>query len=311
MKNIFKFITICAAAVTLASCEYKAQFHDASIVSFNGDRASIKEDAGKAVIPISIFSKETATVRVAYTITDDTAKRDEDYVDSNISGIVTVSNDPDVTAANGIEISVSDANVGELTGNKVFYIELKNVADEDESVHLGNTIKCKVTIIDIDGGLNLLVGGWSGSGKDSKGAEMTWDLVIEEYDPSKEEDPEYPDANLQILEGWKIVDQMTNSWDSIVPAYGRFNEDTNQVEIYGGQWIDGGNFGDPYGVLYLGFVTDATFNGGEIESFYFDIDDDGALSLRDHIWTGLFREDGSLYQGLYTGELVEMTLTLN
>ena len=157
-KSIIIFLSLAILGVT--SCSQKMDFKTESFVSFSSKKYTVKEDAGEIKIPVSIFSDKTLSTTVTYTITsgEKFAKPGEDYTLEG-TGVLNITN------AEG-EISDSIvikpvAKVGEIQGNKNIEIVLGEVTED--GLYKGATSTCTVTIIDVDGGINLLVGNWTGS----------------------------------------------------------------------------------------------------------------------------------------------------
>ncbi|MBQ0078180.1 MAG: hypothetical protein KBS55_06105 [Bacteroidales bacterium] len=288
-------------AISLSGClTPKAEYTSAEIVTLEASRYSVKEDAGELKIPVTIFSDKHRSLAVTYKVTDSTAVAGKHYTHENKSGVINVTNDPKAKS-DSITISLIDST-GIFTGNKILVVEL--VTSADENVHMGATTKCVVKIIDVDGGMSLIIGNWSGTGKSDDGKSVTADIILEEYTP--EEDDIYPDANIMIAEGSKFKDPVGNSWESQGPIIGRFDEDTYEIEIYPGQPFDGGNFGEDIGVLYVALDNDADYK----VSWFINVGED-VLSFKDKVFFSLYSESGDTYKfsGYSCGTIAELNLT--
>lgn len=236
MKNIVKYLALAGLSISLAACN-KAEFTDASIFSFATNRGNVTEDAGMIKIPVLLYGADEAVV--TYSVTAGTAEEGVHYqvVDRNgnpdNSGVLTVSN-IDKAKNDSIRIKIIDYT-GVPTGNLTFGVSLKASADERVQIGAFNTFNC--TIVDNDGGLAKLLGHWDGQGKDLQGVVVRLSFDIVDYDPSSEEDPEYPDANCVLTN--ISYDQ---GMDFQLPLYAYFDKGTSQITVYGLQVFNAYNF---------------------------------------------------------------------
>lgn len=282
MKTAYKVFSVLALVAGLASCN-KAEFVTADIVTFDSVRASVKEDAGTVKIPVSLVSNKTLSTTVTYTILPtSTAKEGVDYTMKNKSGVLTITNEKGAPS-DSIEITAIPY-VGELQGNKTLDLEITSVTED--GIHLGATTKCTLTIIDIDGGINLLLGTWSGKDLKTSKNDASIDFVIELVD---EPDEYYPDANIKIT-GLLAVDAMGNDWSAQVDIFAFFDDNNNEIHIYPYQAFDAGNFGGDLGILYVSFDTKNTILGTE-EDVILAVNE-GVLTFTQDTYFSLNGEDG-------------------
>ena len=282
-KSIIIFLSLAILGVT--SCSQKMDFKTESFVSFSSKKYTVKEDAGEIKIPVSIFSEKFA-------------KPGEDYTLEG-TGVLNITN------AEG-EISDSIvikpvAKVGEIQGNKNIEIVLGEVTED--GLYKGATSTCTVTIIDVDGGINLLAGSWSGSNlKSSKdGAAIEWDIALVEDDDEGLKD--FPKANVKVLAGSKVTDPVGNKWDLKADLYGYFDDETSELHIYPRQCFAGGNFGDPVGIAYAALDVKATLNGTDTDIIF--VVEEGLMTLSDGITLALYSDpSGAKYTGYSCGEIL-------
>lgn len=268
MKKIFKYMAIVAMGAVMASCN-KAEYKTANFVSFDSGRAMMPEACGIYAIPVSLYNADAAIV--TYMITDGTAKGGDDFV------IVDKDGNPDPTGVlnlkkgneNFIYVKVTD-RTGELTKNLNFTIDL--VAAATDGVVLGATNSCACTIIDADAGINLLLGSWSGTGKNSDGADIDMSFTLDVLDDS---DP----AAAEVLEVFPDCNVVLSNIQSKYPAgdvwYANFNENTSVLTIYAGQYYQTFNFGD--------FVSDVHIAGGRPDEDVTFAIGDGTMELENEI----------------------------
>lgn len=297
-KSIIIFLFL--AILGVSSCSQKMDFKTASFVSFSSTKYTVKEDAGEIKIPVSVFSDKTLSTTVTYTLTsgEKFAKPSEDYTLEG-TGVLNITN------AKG-EISDSIvikpvAKVGEIQGNKTIEIVLGEVTED--GLYKGATSKCTVTIIDIDGGINLLVGSWSGSNlKSSKNdASIDWNIALVEDDDEGLKN--FPKANVKVLAGSKVTDPVGNSWGLQADLYGYFDDETSELHIYPHQCFDGGNFGDPIGIAYAALDVKATLGGTDTDITF--VVEEGLMTLSDGIFLALYADQsGSKFTGYTCGEIL-------
>lgn len=296
-KSIIIFMSL--AILGVSSCSQKMDFKTASFVSFPSTKYTVKEDAGEIKIPVSIFSDKTLSTTVTYTITsgEKFAKPGEDYTLEG-TGVLNITN---------AEGEVSDsivikpvAKVGEIQGNKKIEIVLGEVTED--GLYNGATSTCTVTIIDIDAGINLLVGNWTGSNlkTDSKPAAIDWDFALVKDDDEGLKD--YPKANVKVLAGSKITDPVGNKWDLKADLYGYFDDETSELHIYPHQCFDDGNFGDPVGIAYAALDVMATLKGTETDIIF--MVEDGSMTLSEGVLLALYADQtGAKFTGYTCGEI--------
>ena len=193
------------------------------------------------------------------------------------------------------------AKVGEIQGNKNIEIVLGEVTED--GLYKGATSTCTVTIIDVDGGINLLVGNWSGSNlKSSKeGAAIEWDIALVEDDDEGLKD--YPKANVKVLAGSKVTDPVGNNWELEADLYGYFDDETSELHIYPHQCFAGGNFGDPVGIAYAALDVKATLGGTDTDIKF--VVEEGLMTLSDGIIMALYSDpSGAKFTGYTCGEIL-------
>ena len=287
------------AILGVSSCSQKMDFKTESFVSFPGTKYTVKEDAGEIKIPVSIYSDKTLSTTVTYTITsgEKFAKPGEDYTLEG-TGVLNITN------AEG-EISDSIvikpvAKVGEIQGNKTIEIVLGEVTED--GLYKGATSKCTITIIDIDGGINLLVGNWTGSNlKSSKNpAAIDWDIALVEDDDEGLED--FPKANVKVLAGSKITDPAGNNWELLADLYGYFDDETSELHIYPHQCFAGGNFGDPLGIAYVALDVKTTLQGTDTDIIF--MVEEGSMTLSEGVYLAIYADEtGAKFTGYTGGEI--------
>ncbi len=285
MKKIYKPLTLLALVAGLASCNNVAEFQTEAFVAFSGTSFTVKENAGEIKIPVNLVSSNPLTTTVSYQITGGDAVVDKHYTMPNTSGVITVSTDP--AKCDSIVVCPIDST-GVFTKNKT--LEFTIVSVTEEGVQLSNTTKCKLTIIDIDGGLNLLVGHWAGSdmstNKNPGGIEF--DLALCEEGESED----FPNANVKIPAGGLTVnDAMGNSWESQLDLFLYFDDNKSELQLYPGQVFDAGNFGEGVGELYISLDLKTTLQGVDEQPVVFKVNEE-VLTLADDVWCGLWNDSG-------------------
>ena len=298
MKTILKSISLLALVAGLASCNNVAKFEDgasdgiSAFVSFSGKSYSVKENAGSVKIPVNIvtMSNKEFTTAITYSITGGDAVEGVDYTMPNKTGVITISTNPE--KCDSIEVCPIDMS-GTLTKNTTIEFTLGEAVDN--GVEVGGTTKCKLTIIDIDGGINLMVGNWAGGD-----GTVSFDFNLELVADDDEALADFPDANMRIATGMQFKDKSGNSWDSQIPVYCQFNDDKNELWIFPEQVFDAGNFGDPYGVLYIAIDVKATIQGTPT-NVEWAINGD-VMTLKEEAGGFLYTEEGKC-NGLWVGAI--------
>ena len=285
MKNIYKPLVLLTLVAGLASCNNVAEFQTEAFVAFSGTSFTVKENAGEIKIPVNLVSSNPLTTTVSYQITGGDAVVDKHYTMPNTSGVITVSTDP--AKCDSIVVCPIDST-GVFTKNKTLEFTILSVTEE--GVQLSNTDKCKLTIIDIDGGLNLLVGHWAGSGLKTNGSSGAIEFDLALCDEGESED--FPNANVMIPKGGlAIKDPSGNDWKSQLDLFLYFDDNKSELQLYPEQIFDAGNFGDPYGVLYISLDIKNTLLGVDIQPVVFKVNDE-VLTLADDVYCGLWNDSG-------------------
>lgn len=283
MKTIIRTLSVVALAAALVACgSPKTEFVTASFVAFSGSKYTVKESASEIKIPVNIYSENTVETTVTYQITGGNAIVGKHYTMPNTSGVITISNDP--AKCDSIVICPIDST-GVLTKNKTIEITLGEITKE--GIYLGNTNKCTVTIIDVDGGINLLVGNWTGADLATSNKPAAFDLSIETCEPTED----YPEANVKIPLGMNVTDAYTNSWTSQADIYAKFDEDASELIIFPYQVFDAGNFGDDIGILYVALDSEAAMRGTSEDPVVLSVNE-GVLSFKANTYFALYDEDG-------------------
>lgn len=296
MKKTTRTYAAAVLALVSVACN-KAEFHDADIVTFAFDKVNITEDAGTLKIPVLLYGADETVV--TYSVTANTAKEGEHYeiVDRdgnpNKTGVLTVSN-VDKAVNDSIRIKIHDFT-GIETGNLTFTVTLGQAAEEN--LHLGAFNSCLCKIVDIDSGLVKLLGSWEGDGVDDKGSPVSFAFDLEDYDPSQDEEAEYPEANCMLTNGNLDNGDMTFKW----PIYGYYDQDMSQLHIYAHQPFNGYSF-QGLGNRYVGFGVNPHTSEADIILNA----DDNVLSLDADIYVWLlvpetFKPDGYYYTSLAAG----------
>lgn len=293
MKTLYKAFVAGAVALGLSSCSNKAEFHTADYVNFSNLTYTVKEDAGELKIPVTLHSGRTFSTTVTYTVAsgDGYAVPGVDYTIEG-DGVLTISNEKGAVCDSIVIKPI--AQKGVLQGNKTIAISIGQVTED--GVFKGAIDNCTVTIIDVDGGINLLAGSWTGTDiATSKNAgSVSWQIALVSDGDSGLED--YPTANVKILAGAEIIDAIGNDWSSQLDIYARYDDSDNTLHIFPQQIFDGGNFGGELGVLYVALDTKATLQGGS-EDVVFAVED-GVLTLQTQTYFALY--DSSMTWSGYT-----------
>ena len=285
MKNIYKPLVLLTLVAGLSSCNNVAEFETESFVSFSGKAYSVKEDAGEIKIPVILTASSPMTTTVAYQITGGDAIENKHFTMPNRTGVITVSTDP--AQSDSLVVCPIDST-GIFTKNKTIQFTLQTV--NAEGVFLGNTSTCQITIIDVDAGLNLLVGHWAGSDMQTSknpGA-IEFDLELCE----EGESADFPNANVKMpKETLILTDPMCNTWGNQVDLFLFFYDSKSELQLYPVQVFDAGNFGDGVGVLYISLDLKTTLQGVDEQPVIFKINDE-VMTLADDVVCGLWNDTG-------------------
>ena len=269
----------------LASCNNVAEFETESFVSFSGKAYSVKEDAGEIKIPVILTASSPMTTTVAYQITGGDAIENKHFTMPNRTGVITVSTDP--AQSDSIVVCPIDST-GIFTKNKTIQFTLQTV--NAEGVFLGNTSTCQITIIDVDAGLNLLVGHWAGSDMQTSKNPGAIEFDLELCEEGESED--FPNANVKMpKETLILTDPMGNTWGNQVDLFLFFDDSKSELQLYPGQVFDAGNFGDGVGVLYISLDLKTTLQGVDEQPVIFKINDE-VMTLADDVVCGLWNDTG-------------------
>ena len=284
MKNIYKPLVLLTLVAGLASCNNVAEFETESFVSFSGKAYSVKEDAGEIKIPVILTASSPMTTTVAYQITGGDAIENKHFTMPNRTGVITVSTDP--AQSDSIVVCPIDST-GIFTKNKTIQFTLQTV--NAEGVFLGNTSTCQITIIDVDAGLNLLVGHWAGSDMQTSKNPGAIEFDLELCEEGESED--FPNANVKMpKETLILTDPMGNTWGNQVDLFLFFDDSKSELQLYPGQVFDAGNFGDD-GILYISLDLKTTLQGVDEQPVVFKVNEE-VLTLADDVWCGLWDDSG-------------------
>ena len=288
MKTTYKIITIGALALGLASCSNVAEYHTADYVTFAAASYTVKEDASEIKIPVSLHAGKSLSTTVTYTIAsgDEYAVPGTDYTIEG-TGVLNISNEEGAVCDSIVIHPIPQ--VGVRQGNKTIAITIGEVTED--GVYKGSTDNCTVTIIDVDGGINLLIGSWTGTDiATSKNAgSLSWTIASVGDDDAGLAD--YPSANVKILAGASLTDPVGNAWTSSVDIYAYYDDSDNTFNIYPSQVFDDGNFGDDIGVLYVALDVASTLNG--TDSYVTFMVEDGSLTLSANMYFALYTTSGT------------------
>lgn len=293
MKTSIRIISLLVLAASLVSCNNVAEYKHEAFVTLPNDKLTVKETASELKVPVNLYSQNPTRTTVTYTISTEGEKNpavageDKDYIIKGTQGVLNLSNVPGEVSDSIVIKPVSYP--GEIQGNKSFVITLATVTDD--GVSMGATSKCKVTIIDVDGGLNLLVGTWVGTNLASNGDAAELSFNIDQVEGNEEGLEDYKDANVKILAGSTAKDPSTNPWEIQVDLFAYYDDETNQLQIYPQQIFAGGNFGETYGVLYVAFDVAATLSGAPTPVCFSILESE--MSLVDDTYFALYNESGS------------------
>ena len=285
MKNIYKPLVLLTLVAGLSSCNNVAEFETESFVSFSGKAYSVKEDAGEIKIPVILTASSPMTTTVAYQITGGDAIENKHFTMPNRTGVITVSTDP--AQSDSIVVCPIDST-GIFTKNKTIQFTLQTV--NAEGVFLGNTSACQITIIDVDAGLNLLVGHWAGSDMQTSKNPGAIEFDLELCEEGESED--FPNANVKMpKETLILTDPMGNTWGNQVDLFLFLDDSKSELQLYPGQVFDAGNFGDGVGVLYISLDLKTTLQGVDEQPVIFKINDE-VMTLADDVVCGLWNDTG-------------------
>ena len=285
MKNIYKPLVLLTLVAGLASCNNVAEFETESFVSFSGKAYSVKEDAGEIKIPVILTASSPMTTTVAYQITGGDAIENKHFTMPNRTGVITVSTDP--AQSDSIVVCPIDST-GIFTKNKTIQFTLQTV--NAEGVFLGNTSTCQITIIDVDAGLNLLVGHWAGSDMQTSKNPGAIEFDLELCEEGESED--FPNANVKMpKETLILTDPMGNTWGNQVDLFLFFDDSKSELQLYPGQVFDAGNFGDGVGVLYISLDLKTTLQGVDEQPVVFKVNEE-VLTLADDVYCALWDDSG-------------------
>lgn len=294
MKKIFRLLALTSVALVIVACN-KAEFKTATYVTFQAKRAMIPEATGIYAIPVNVYNGPLCDV--TYKVTEGTAKAGVDYVvvdkagNEDKSGVLRITEGSD-----SIYFKITD-RTGELTKNLSFKVEL--LASATESVYLGASTSIACTIVDADAGINLLGGSWAGTGKDSKGGNVSLSFDISILDAEKPESAEileyYPNCNL-VFESLNLNN---GDMDSQGDIYGFFDDNTSKVHIYANQYFNAYNF-EGLGPQYVGFGP-GTVGGKDDIVFTFD---DDSLVLDEEMVLWLYDYETEVCAGYYYKDFV-------
>ena len=285
MKNIYKPLVLLTLVAGLSSCNNVAEFETESFVSFSGKAYSVKEDAGEIKIPVILTASSPMTTTVAYQITGGDAIENKHFTMPNRTGVITVSTDP--AQSDSIVVCPIDST-GIFTKNKTIQFTLQTV--NAEGVFLGNTSTCQITIIDVDAGLNLLVGHWAGSDMQTSKNPGAIEFDLELCEEGESED--FPNANVKMpKETLILTDPVGNTWGNQVDLFLFFDDSKSELQLYPGQVFDAGNVGDGVGVLYISLDLKTTLQGVDEQPVIFKINDE-VMTLADDVVCGLWNDTG-------------------
>ena len=285
MKNIYKPLVLLTLVAGLASCNNVAEFETESFVSFSGKAYSVKENAGEIKIPVILTASSPMTTTVAYQITGGDAIENKHFTMPNRTGVITVSTDP--AQSDSIVVCPIDSP-GVFTQNKTIQFPLQTL--NAEGAYTGNTSTCQITIIDVDAGLNLLVGHWAGSDMPTSKNPGAIEFDLELCEEGESED--FPNANVKMpKETLILTDPMGNTWGNQVDLFLFFDDSKSELQLYPGQVFDAGNFGDGVGVLYISLDLKTTLQGVDEQPVIFKINDE-VMTLADDVVCGLWNDTG-------------------
>lgn len=293
MKKIVKIVSAGVLALSLWSCtNNKVDYKTCDFVTFASKSYTVKENAEELKVPVQLYSSSSQSITVTYTITEGEgfAVNGDDYSIEGTRGVLNISNDPTQPSDSIVIKPVS--KLGEVQGNKKIQIVLAEVTED--GIQKGSINVCTVTIVDVDGGINLLVGNWVGSGLASSKnpANIDWNIELVSAD-----DPEleyYPTANVRIAAGSTLTDPAGNNWSFPYPIYCYFDDSKSELHIFPYQLFGGGNFGDPIGTAYVSLDSPGTLNGVETDIIF--TVEDGILTLTDKMYVAIhwMDEEGNL-----------------
>ncbi len=138
------------------SCGRKVNFEHETFITLYTNSIDVNEDAGKLLLPVSIYNPTGDEVTVTVTVTDGKAVSPKDYKVVSPDILVFAG---DVDTQN-IEIDIVDYS-GELTGSKDFHIKIESAT---YGVDVGEINEAVVTIKDTDHPLDkIFLGKWTGT----------------------------------------------------------------------------------------------------------------------------------------------------
>lgn len=277
MKNIFKY-TIWALALTAAfSCSKLNEppvFEDSkSFVAFSQTAYSVKEDAGTLSIPVTVASPDAKKVRVAYSVTEGTAKQGTNF--SLADEFTVLVYDGETRTQNIVLNIVNIATTAEksgYTGDLTFTVTIESAGD----LQIGHNKSCTVKIVDLDHPLAAILGDYKVAAQFYTGSPCEWNLTLTN-------DPE--DVTVVWIDYPVYFSFLYPSWGGWA-VYGNVSEDLKTITIPCGQTC-GANSEEPawYEDLDDTFVLGTWVNKG---GGYFSLKDSGVITMTlgdDGVWT--------------------------
>lgn len=254
MKNrLYRLLFLSVMLLGMSSCAQQAGFYTTDFVTFTSATYSVKETAEELKVPVSLISKTLQTTTVGYEIsTPSDLPSASDKTDYTIvgTGVLTISNDPKVPSDSIIVKPVSYE--GKTQGHKYFTITLTTVG---KGIEISGTSSCNVKIVDVDSGLNLLVGSWSSGNLATDIGEpssMTW--LISRVSGEEPALALYPEANIKIAMG--SYDKI--SFKQELLAY--FDDEESVILLYPFQAFFTAEF-DGLGVANMCFAPETAMSG--------------------------------------------------
>ena len=216
MKKSLKIFSIIALAgwVTLSCSKLNElpKFDDKdAFVAFNSASMSFNENAGVVNIPVSLVSLNGLTTSVSFNVMDGTAKQGVDF---SVVGSNSLSFSPSASEQN-IQIQIIN-HEGIFTGDVSFSIEL----GDPGAVHLGDSKRVTITILDLDHPLTPILGSYTATGQsyfDDPGDVQDWTITI------RKDDNDLSKVWFHNLVPWVA--------GTLVDVYGIVDDDMTEIKI--------------------------------------------------------------------------------
>ncbi len=226
MKNLFKIFAGAVILTVLASCDLNETpvFDDKdAFVAMDISSATVDENAGKVIIPVTIASIDPMQTSITYEVKDSTAKAGANYTLTDESAVLMF--DGKARTMN-IVINIVD-RPGVADGDLIFTVNLVNAG---KTLNLGDNVTCTVKISDLDHPLADILGTYTVTQSDFAQGDVSYDMTISKDDKDPTVVWIYPICPLASQIGMAV--------------YGNVSEDHKTISIPCGQTLDTLVFGE-------------------------------------------------------------------